>query len=114
MPELTSKQMQRTKFTWRRLAAALGIGLGIEILAICVANFLPPRWGGLIGDLPLQPAEYSVRLLPNAAHSGFEGQVGYLFLVMVVQWVIYSAVVYLWLAVSRKKQEVSTPGKEYP
>ncbi len=55
--------MELTKFRWHRLAAALGIGLGIELLeGICV-SFLPPLWADWIGELPLQPASYLVTLL---------------------------------------------------
>jgi hypothetical protein len=87
-----------------RLAAALGIGLGIEVLeTICVVSFLPPRWADRIGDLPLQPASYLVTLLAKAEHPGFEGQVGYFLFALVLQWLIYSGVVYLLLAISRKK-----------
>ena len=97
--------MELTKFRWHRLAAALGIGLGIEVLeAICVVSFLPPRWVDWIGDLPLQPASYLVTLLANGGHPGFEGQVGYLLFAVVLQWLIYSGVVYLLLAFSRKKR----------
>ena len=96
--------MELTKFRWHRLAAALGIGLGIEVLeSICVVSFLPLRWVNRIGDLPLQPASYLVTLLAKIQHPGFEGQVGHFFLVVALQWLIYSGVVYLLLAISRKK-----------
>jgi hypothetical protein len=98
--------MELTKFRWHRLAAALGIGLGIEVLeAICVVSFLPPRWVDWIGDLPLQPASYLVTLLAKSRHPGFEGQVGYFLMVVVLQWLIYSGVVYILLAISRKKRD---------
>ena len=98
--------MELPRFQWHRLAAALGIGLGIEVLeAICVVSFLPPRWAGRIGDLPLQPASYLVTLLAKAEHPGFEGQVGYFLFAVVLQWLIYSGGVYLLLAISRKKRD---------
>ena len=98
--------MEPAKFRWRRLAAALGIGLGIEVLeAICVVSFLPPRWADRVGDLPLQPASYLVTSLAKSQHPGFEGQVGYLLFAVVLQWLIYSGVVYLLLAISRKKRD---------
>ena len=98
--------MELTKFRWHRLAAALGIGLGIEALeGICVVSFLPPRWADWIGELPLQPASYLVTLLAKAGHPGFEGQVGYFLFAVVLQWLIYSVVVYLLLAISRKKRD---------
>ena len=89
-----------------RLTAALGIGLGIEVLeAVFVVSFLPPRWAARIGDLPLQPASYLVTLLSKAEHPGFEGQVGYFLFAVVLQWLIYSGVVYLLLAISGKKRD---------
>jgi hypothetical protein len=96
--------MEMARFRWRRLAAALGIGVVIEVLgAVCVVGFLPPQWADLIGDLPLQPASYLVSLLAKTKHAGFEGQVGYFLLAVVLQWLIYSAIVYVLLAISWKK-----------
>jgi hypothetical protein len=98
--------MELAKFRWHRLAAALGIGLGIEVLeAISVVSFLPSRWADWLGDLPLQPASYLVTVLAKSQHAGFEGQVGYFFFALLLQWLIYSGVVYLLLAISRKKPD---------
>jgi hypothetical protein len=44
-------------------------------------------------------------LLAKAEHPGFEGQVGYFLFAVVLQWLIYSGVVYLLLAVSGKKRD---------
>src|SRR5579864_4500259 len=97
------------KIKWRRLAQALGIGFAIEVLeAICVVSFLPSRWANRLGDLPLQPASYLVTLLAKGQYAGFEGQVGYFFLAVLLQWLIYSAVVYLLLAISRKKPDAAS------
>jgi hypothetical protein len=100
--------MEPAKFRWRTLAAALGIGLGVEffvfLVLIVTTNFLPPRWADVIGEWPLEPASYLVTLLARAGHSGFEDQVGYLFLAVVLQWLIYSAVVYLLLALRGKQR----------
>ena len=108
--------MELAKFKWRRLAAALGIGLGVEVLiffaVIVTAKFLPPQWADVIGEWPLQPASYFVTLLAKAEHPGFEGQVGYLFLAVVLQWLICSAVVYLLLAIFRKKRDTASAIKE--
>jgi hypothetical protein len=109
--------MELAKFRWRRLAAALGIGLGVEGLVflafIVTAKFLPPQWADVIGEWPLQPASYLVTLLANAEHSGFEGQVGYFLLAVVLEWLIYSAVVYLLLAI-RRKRDTAGAIKENP
>jgi hypothetical protein len=97
--------MKLSKSRWLRLLAALGIGLGIEVLeVICVVSFLPSRWADSLGDLPLQPASYLVSLLDKREHPGFEGQVGYLLFAVVLQWLIYSGAVYLLLGVVRTKR----------
>jgi hypothetical protein len=99
--------MKLAKFRWRRLAEALGIGLGIEVSeGIGVVSFLPPRWADRIGDLPLQPASYLVTLLAKGGHPGFEDQAGYFLFAVVLQWLIYSGVVYLLLAISWKRNAV--------
>jgi hypothetical protein len=81
-------------------------------LAICVVSLLPPKWADVIGDLPLQPASYIVTLLTNIEQPGFEGQVGYLLLTVVLPWLVYSGVVYLLLAIWRKKRVSATAIKE--
>ena len=102
--------MRLAKFSGQRLAAALAIGLGIEAVeAICVVRLLPPRLANSIGDLPLQPASYVVTLLAKAEHPGFEEQAGYFFLAVTLQWLLYSTVVYLLLAISRKNRDAA-PG----
>ena len=107
--ELTTK-MELAKFRWRRLAAALGIGFGVEGLVffaiIVTANFLP-QWANVIGEWPLQPASYLVTLLAKAEHPGFDGQVGYFLLAVVLQGLFYSAVVYSFLAVTCKKRNTA-------
>jgi hypothetical protein len=112
--ELITK-MELAKFRWRRLAAALGIGFGVEgvvfFAIIVIANFLP-QWADVIGEWPLQPASYLVTLLAKAEHPGFEDQVGYFLLTVVLQWLIYSAVVYSLLAVSSKKRSTAGAIKE--
>jgi hypothetical protein len=79
---------------------------------IVTAKFLPPQWADVIGEWPLQPASYLVTLLAKAEHAGFEGQVGYFFLAVVLQWLIYSAAVYLLLAICRKKRDTADAVKE--
>jgi len=104
--------MELAKFRWSRLAAAFGIGLGVEVLALCVLSFLPPQWAAVIGDLPLEPASYVVDLLAKAEHPGFEDQAGYFLLTVLLQWLVYSAAVYLLLAISGKKRGDAAAFKE--
>jgi len=44
-------------------------------------------------------------LLAKAGHPGFEEQVGYFLFAVVLQWLIYSVVVYLLLGIFRKKRD---------
>jgi hypothetical protein len=100
-------EMQIEKFRWRRLAAALGIALGVEALELFVIIFLPPKWADVIGDLPLEPASYLVTLLAKAEPSGFEGQVSFFFLAVLLQWFTYSAIVYsCWRSLGRSQGQV--------
>jgi hypothetical protein len=106
-PGAEPTENETMKSRWHRLLAALGIGLGIEVLeVIFVVSFLPSRWADSVGDLPLQPASYLVTVLEKRAHPGFEEQVGYLLFVVLLQWLIYSGVVYLLLAIPAKKNWV--------
>src|ERR1700722_12899462 len=65
--------MERARSRWCRLAAALGIAFGVEVLVFFVVvvttNFLPPQWAEVIGEWPLQPASYLVTLLAKAEPS---------------------------------------------
>jgi hypothetical protein len=47
-----------------------------------------------------------VTLLAKAEHPGFEGQAGYFLLAAGLQWLFYSGVVYLLMAISLKKRDV--------
>jgi hypothetical protein len=71
-------------------------------------QFPAAQWDHWIGDLPLQPSEYLVGLLFKDVHLGFEGQVVPVFLIFVLQWMVYSAVVYLLLAISWKKRDAAS------
>ena len=110
--------MELSKFRWRRPAAALGIGLGVEGLVffaiIVTSSFLPPQWADAIGDWPLQPASFLVTVLAKAEKPGFEGQVGYFLLAVVLQWLIYSAAVYSLLAASGKKRSPAGAKRPHP
>ena len=58
--------MEMARFRWRRLAAAIGIGFGIEVLeVIFVVRLLPRRRADAVGNLPLSR-------LPTLSH-GWRG-----------------------------------------
>jgi len=112
--ELITK-MEPARFRWRRLAAALGIGLGVEglvFVAVMVTAKLLPQWADVIGEWPLQPASYLVTLLAKAEHPGFEAQAGYFLLAVVLQWLFYSAIVYWLLIPACRKRGTANAIKE--
>ena len=100
--------MRRLRISGYRLAAALGIAFGIGVAeTICVVYFLP-QWANSLGDLPLQPASYIVTCVAKAHPLGFEDQVLYLLLTLVLHWLFYSALVYLLLTFSRKGRSAAS------
>jgi len=74
MAELT-REMELAKFKFRRMAAALGIGLGSEALilfgAVIVANKVSPPWGEWIANLMQDPGVHFVQFLGKLEHPGF-------------------------------------------
>jgi hypothetical protein len=115
MAELT-REMELGEFKFRRMAAALGIGLGSEALilfgAVIVANKVSPPWGEWIANLMQDPGVHFVQFLGKLEHPGFEEQVGYVLLIPVIQWLFYSAVIYLMLAWRRPLPSDTTPRRK--
>ena len=86
----------------RRLAAALGLGLAAEALMIVVylhlaGNASLSRWWTAF-TLTQEPAWHLVKWLVDVTHPGFEEQMGYIYFVPLIQWLLYAAVIYalLW------------------
>jgi len=91
--------MKLAKFKWRRLAAAVAIGLGIEVFTIFGTLILPREWQEVVGNkIILQPSMSLVWLFAKIRPPGFEEQFTYVLLELFLQWIFYSAVVYLLLA----------------
>ncbi|HKD83909.1 MAG TPA: hypothetical protein VKB58_04095 [Terriglobales bacterium] len=105
--------MALAKFTWRRLGAALGFGLLLEaVLAVALVlgvNILPDGVSHALGDLLQAPASYVVPLLAKVQQPGFEEQVGYLLLIPLIQWPVYTVILYLWLSRSDQKRNPALP-----
>src|SRR5579864_5573694 len=111
--------MKLARFRWRRLGAALALGLLLETLLlaamIAAVNTLPHQLSGPIGDLLQAPASYLIPLLAKIQPPGFEEQVGYVLLIPVMQWFVFSVVIYVWLAMSHKKRgHFALPDEEIP
>jgi hypothetical protein len=97
------------KIHWRTLLATLGIGLVIELLLVRLYLWYLP--GALAGSkngqanlwlwevlrLTQQPSLGLVQSWVVIARPGYAELIGDMFLVPVIQWLVYSAVIYLVL-----------------
>jgi len=86
----------------RRLAAALGIGLVAEGLMIVVylhlaGNASLSRWWTAF-TLTQEPAWHLVKWWVDVMRPGFEEQMGYIYLVPLIQWLVYATVIYAVLS----------------
>jgi hypothetical protein len=86
----------------RRLAAALGIGLVAEGLMIVVylhlaGNASLSRWWTAF-TLTQEPAWHLVKWWVDVMRPGFEEQMGYIYFVPLIQWLVYATVIYAVLS----------------
>jgi hypothetical protein len=103
------------KIRWRTLLAALGIGLVVELLLVRLYLWYLP--GALAASqngqsnlwlweairLTQQPGLLIMQAWVAIVHPGFEEQVGYIFFVPIIQWLVYGAVIYLILQMYLRK-----------
>jgi hypothetical protein len=86
----------------RRLAAALGIGLVAEVLMLTVyfglATPSTSHWWWIVFALTQEPGRHFVEWWAGVTRPGFEEQTAYIYLVPLIQWLVYAAIVYaaLW------------------
>jgi len=89
-----------------RLAAAIGIAVVAEILLLAGGTFVGSKfqqpWDERIWAATQEPAYHLVDWLARVHRPGFEEQGAYFVLIPLTQWVMWSAVFYLFL--SRKKR----------
>ncbi len=104
--------MKLAKFRWRRLGAALALGLLLEVFLLVAmvagVNMLPKQFGDMAGDWLQLPGSYLVTILAKVYHPGFEEQAGYVLLVPLIQWLTYSIVIYI-LLVRRASRHPTVP-----
>jgi hypothetical protein len=86
----------------RRLAAAWGIGLVAEALMLAVYFGLATpstshSWW-IVFALTQEPGRHFVEWWVDATRPGFEEQTAYIYLVPLIQWLVYAAIVFavLW------------------
>lgn len=85
----------------RRLSAALGFGLVAEVLMVVVylhlagKASLSPWWTAF--TLTQEPAWHLVKWWVDVTRPGFEEQMGYIYVVPLIQWLVYAAVIYAFL-----------------
>jgi hypothetical protein len=94
----------RSKFG--RLAAAIGIGLAVEILLLAGGTLISPKfpkpWDERVWAVTQEPAYHLVDWLAKAEHPGFESQGAFFMLIPLTQWVLWSAISY-WLMSRRAR-----------
>ena len=113
------------KIHWRTLLAALGIGLVIELLLVRLYLWYLP--GTLAGSkngqanlwlwevlrLTQQPSLGLVQSWVGIVRPGYAELIGEMFLVPVIQWLLYGAVIYLILEkYLRKSVRVTREGRD--
>jgi hypothetical protein len=113
------------KIHWRTLLAALGIGLVIELLLVRLYLWYLP--GALAGSkngqanlwlweairLTQQPSLGLVQSWVGIVRPGYAELIGDMFLVPVIQWLLYGAVIYLILEkYLRKSVRVTREGRD--
>jgi hypothetical protein len=98
------------KIRWRTLIAALGIGLVVELLLVRLYLWYLPGalaapqngeanlWLWEAIRLTQQPGLGLVQSWVGVVRSGYGELIGDIFLVPVIQWAVYAAVIYVILA----------------
>src|SRR5579862_790897 len=89
-----------------RLVKAIGVGLAVEIVLFAGGTVVGSRfqrpWDERVWAATQEPAYHLVDWLATVHRPGFEEQGAYFVLIPLTQWVMWSAVFYLFL--SRKKR----------
>ena len=112
------------KIQWRTLLAALGIGLAIELLLVRLYLWYLP--GALAASkngqtnlwlweairLTQQPGMGLVQSWVGIVRPGYAELIGDMFLVPVIQWLVYAAVIYLILEMYLRKSARATTETE--
>jgi hypothetical protein len=113
-----------TKIRWRTLIAALGIGLVIELLLVRLYLWYLPGalaapqsgqtnlWLWEAIRLTQQPGLGMVQSWVGVVRPGYAELIGDMFLVPVIQWLVYGAVIYLILEIYLRKTMRATTETE--
>lgn len=108
------------KIRWRTLMAALGIGLVVELLLVRLYLWYLPGalaapqngqsnlWLWEAIRLTQQPGLGLVQSWVGVVRPGYGELIGDMFLVPVIQWLVYAAVIYLILELYLRKSERAT------
>jgi hypothetical protein len=99
---MSGGEMALARFRFRRLAAAIGIGLLTEALlmvaAVIISSELHKPWGDRIASVTQEPAYHLINWFAVLRPPGFEEQAAYAMLIPLLQWVFWSVVIYLLLS----------------
>jgi hypothetical protein len=109
---------------WRTLMAALGIGLVVELLLVRLYLWYLPGalaapqngqsnlWLWEAIRLTQQPGLGLVQSWVGVVRPGYGELIGDMFLVPVIQWMVYAAVTYLILVMYLDKRVSGTTGRQ--
>jgi hypothetical protein len=112
------------KIRWRTLMAALGIGLVVELLLVRLYLWYLPGalaapqngqsnlWLWEAIRLTQQPGLGLVQSWVGVVRPGYGELIGDMFLVPVIQWMVYAAVTYLILVMYLGKRVSGAPGRQ--
>ena len=112
------------KIRWRTLMAALGIGLVVELLLVRLYLWYLPGalaapqngqsnlWLWEVIRLTQQPGLGLVQSWVGVVRPGYGELIGDMFLVPVIQWMVYAAVTYLILVMYLGKRVRGAPGRQ--
>jgi hypothetical protein len=112
------------KIRWRTLMAALGIGLVVELLLVRLYLWYLPGalaapqngqsnlWLWEAIRLTQQPGLGLVQSWVGVVRPGYGELIGDMFLVPVIQWMVYAAVTYLILLMYLGKRVSGAPGRQ--
>lgn len=107
--------MEFARFSWRRLGASIAIGFVIEA-ALVYLEFSgvwnrSPLWLWGLFRATQEPGTVLIVLLVDTIRPGFEEQMGYIYLIPLVQWVVYCVIIYLlslWFSGRRRETAAGT------
>ena len=103
--------MFRDQLNWRRLVAALGIGVAAE--AVLFGGYfmrgggekVPALWTAFTSTQ--EPGWHLMKWLTDTMRPGIEEQIGYVYVIPLVQWLVYTVLTYLALSLRARRRSAT-------